>query len=260
MTLWPRPSGETPALDLDTITREVERFARGRLLPWEAGYLDYHRRRYQDTLRLLPPGDGRRLLDVGSFPGDLSALAQARGWEVTGLNNDIEGAEVWTAFLEHCRERKIEILACEVREYTANELTYSSPFRARTSMTSGSTRSTTPTDGPHPDPLRPPTGHHLRRSAPGPARPRARLSRRPRARSRRQAPLARLIGSPIAGAGSRRPVASASGRPSSSCTIGSTEVIRLMPERMTESRGGNADLFDWDAMSTSPSSRTTAAG
>ena len=116
MTLWPRPGGETPALDidLDTITREVERFARGPLPSWEMGYLDYHRRRYQDTLRLLPAGDGRRLLDVGSFPGHLSALAQARGWEVTGLNNNIEGAGAWTAFLERCRERKIEILACEV--------------------------------------------------------------------------------------------------------------------------------------------------
>jgi SAM-dependent methyltransferase len=114
MTLWPRPAGEMPDLDLDAITREVERFAHGCLPPWEAGYIDYHRRRYQDTLRLLPPGEGRRLLDVGSFPGHLSALAQGRGWDVTGLNNDIEGAGVWTAFLERCQERKIEILACEV--------------------------------------------------------------------------------------------------------------------------------------------------
>ena len=60
MTLWPRPAAEMLDLDLDTITREVERFAHGRLPPWEAGYLDYHRRRYQDTLRLLPPGEGRR--------------------------------------------------------------------------------------------------------------------------------------------------------------------------------------------------------
>jgi SAM-dependent methyltransferase len=114
MTLWPTPPDPAPALDLAAITREVETFA-GRTLPaWEAGYLEYHRRRYQDTLRLLPEGGGRRLLDVGSFPGHLSALAQSRGWAVAGLNNDIEGAGQWADFLERCRGREIEILACEV--------------------------------------------------------------------------------------------------------------------------------------------------
>jgi SAM-dependent methyltransferase len=114
MPLWPRPADETPPLDLDEITREVTAFGRGALPGWEAGYLEYHRRRYQDTLRLLPPGEGRRLLDVGSFPGHLSALAQARGWEVVGLNNAIEGASAWTDFLDRCTERKIAIKSCEV--------------------------------------------------------------------------------------------------------------------------------------------------
>src|SRR5215510_12802235 len=91
MPLWPRPADETPPPDLAEISREVHACGRDRLPDWEAGYLEYHRRRYQDTLRLLPPGEGRRLLDVGSFPGHLSALAQARGWEVVGLNNAIEG-------------------------------------------------------------------------------------------------------------------------------------------------------------------------
>jgi SAM-dependent methyltransferase len=114
VTLWPTPSEATPALDVAALTREVEDFAGGTLAPWETGYLEYHRRRYQDTLCLLPAGEGRRLLDVGSFPGHLSALAQARGWRVTGLNNAIEGAAAWAAFLERCRRRGIEILACEV--------------------------------------------------------------------------------------------------------------------------------------------------
>ena len=114
MPLWPRPSDEIAPPDLDEISRAVHAFGRGRLPEWEAGYLEYHRRRYQDTLRLLPPGEGRRLLDVGSFPGHLSALARVRGWEVTGLNNDIEGAAPWAVFLERCRERKIEIAACDV--------------------------------------------------------------------------------------------------------------------------------------------------
>ena len=114
MALWPQPADEAPPLALDEISREVHAFAPGGLPAWEAGYLEYHRRRYQDTLRLLPPGGGRRLLDVGSFPGHLSALAQARGWEVVGLNNAIEGAGSWTDFLDRCTERKIAILGCEV--------------------------------------------------------------------------------------------------------------------------------------------------
>jgi SAM-dependent methyltransferase len=114
MALWPRPADETPPPDVDQISREVQAFGRGRLPDWEAGYLEYHRRRYQDTLRLLPPGAGRRLLDVGSFPGHLSALARARGWEVVGLNNAIEGGGAWTDFLERCAERKIMIHGCEV--------------------------------------------------------------------------------------------------------------------------------------------------
>jgi SAM-dependent methyltransferase len=114
VALWPTPPDAAAPLDLDAIAREVEAFAGGTLAPWEAGYLEYHRRRYQDTLRLLPEGSGRRLLDVGSFPGHLSALAGARGWAVTGLNNDIEGAASWRAFLDRCRGRGIGILACDV--------------------------------------------------------------------------------------------------------------------------------------------------
>jgi SAM-dependent methyltransferase len=116
VALWPAPADASPPLALDAITREVEAFAQGPLPAWETLYLAYHRRRYQDTLRLLPDGQGRRLLDVGSFPGHLSALAQRRGWEVTGLNNAIEGQAAWAAFLERCRERKIEILGCEVEQ------------------------------------------------------------------------------------------------------------------------------------------------
>jgi SAM-dependent methyltransferase len=114
MALWPRPADESPPPDVADITREIHAFGRGRLPDWEAGYLEYHRLRYQDTLRLLPPGEGRRLLDVGSFPGHLSALAQARGWEVVGLNNAIEGGGAWADFLGRCGERKITIRGCEV--------------------------------------------------------------------------------------------------------------------------------------------------
>ena len=65
MALWPRPADQTAPPDVDQISGEVQAFASGHLPDWEAGYLEYHRRRYQDTLRLLPAGEGRRLLDVG---------------------------------------------------------------------------------------------------------------------------------------------------------------------------------------------------
>ena len=116
MALFPEPADSTPPVPLGTISAEVQAFAREGLPAWEAGYLEYHCRRYQDTLRFLPEGGGRRLLDVGSFPGHLSVLARNRGWEVTGLNNTIEGQDVWTAFLARCRERGITILACEVEQ------------------------------------------------------------------------------------------------------------------------------------------------
>lgn len=114
MALWPRPPDEVPPPDLDEISATVAAFAGGALPDWEAMYLAFHRRRYQDTLRLLPPGRGRRLLDVGSFPGHLSALARARGWEVVGLNNAIEGGSEWRTFLDRCQAHGIAILGCEV--------------------------------------------------------------------------------------------------------------------------------------------------
>jgi SAM-dependent methyltransferase len=114
MTLRPRPAAEYLPPAEWAITREVESFAPRGLAPWEAGYLGYHWRRFQDTVRLLPEGGGRRLLDVGAFPGHLSALAHARGWRVTGLNNAIESGDSYQEFLRRCRDRQIEILACEV--------------------------------------------------------------------------------------------------------------------------------------------------
>jgi SAM-dependent methyltransferase len=114
MGLWPAPADAAAPWDLAAIRAAVEAFAGSPLAPWETGYLEYHGRRYQDTLRLLPEGRGRRLLDVGSFPGHLSALARARGWEVTGLNNDIEGAAAWHTFLARCQARGIAIRACDV--------------------------------------------------------------------------------------------------------------------------------------------------
>ncbi len=47
---------------------------------------------YEEMLRTaidrLPPGDGRRLIDVGSGPGLLTRLAAGRGYDATGIDAD----------------------------------------------------------------------------------------------------------------------------------------------------------------------------
>ena len=52
----------------------------------ERNYLRVHGLRYRRTLALWPEGGGRRLLDVGCFPGHLALLAAAKGWRVSGLS------------------------------------------------------------------------------------------------------------------------------------------------------------------------------
>lgn len=48
----------------------------------------FYRQLYADALALLPPGQGRRWLDVGCGPGLLSRLAHEQGYQVTGLDAD----------------------------------------------------------------------------------------------------------------------------------------------------------------------------
>ncbi len=60
--------------------------------PWERVYLEYHAKRYADTLALMGPGRGQRLLDVGSFPGHLAMCARELGYEVTALTGPAESA------------------------------------------------------------------------------------------------------------------------------------------------------------------------
>ena len=73
----PGLADETTPPDLDEISGEIHAFGRGRLPDWETGYLEYHRRRYQDTLRLLPAGEGRRLWTSGRSRG-ISRRSRAR--------------------------------------------------------------------------------------------------------------------------------------------------------------------------------------
>jgi len=62
------------------------------LPPDQQPYFEQHRRRYADTLRLVPippagSGEIPRLLEIGVLPGHLTPLARARGYEVTGVSN-----------------------------------------------------------------------------------------------------------------------------------------------------------------------------
>ncbi|MGC1403765.1 MAG: class I SAM-dependent methyltransferase, partial [Thermodesulfobacteriota bacterium] len=72
------------------------------LPPWEQEYLNYHAARFADTLDQLGPGEGKRLLDVGAFPGHLTLAAQTLGYQVealTGTNESARGLENFTARL-----------------------------------------------------------------------------------------------------------------------------------------------------------------
>ena len=76
------------------------------LPPWEQEYLNYHAARFADTLDQLGPGEGKRLLDVGAFPGHLTLAAQTLGYQVealTGTNESARGLENFTARLSSHR-------------------------------------------------------------------------------------------------------------------------------------------------------------
>jgi SAM-dependent methyltransferase len=84
------------------------------LPPWEQQYLDYHAARFADTLNLLGPGEGKRLLDVGAFPGHLTLAVQALGYQVealTGRNESARGLQTFTARLA---DHKIPVSLADV--------------------------------------------------------------------------------------------------------------------------------------------------
>lgn len=72
------------------------------LPPWEQEYLNYHTARFKDTINLLGPGEGKRLLDVGAFPGHLTLAVQTLGYQVealTGTNESARGLQIFSARL-----------------------------------------------------------------------------------------------------------------------------------------------------------------
>ncbi len=77
-------------MDASELKTLVKDYAGESLLPWEEHYLDYHAARYLDTLKILGPGRGEHLLDVGAFPGHLTVAAQHLGFKVEGLTGRAE--------------------------------------------------------------------------------------------------------------------------------------------------------------------------
>jgi SAM-dependent methyltransferase len=79
-------------LNKEELKTLIQQFADEPLLDWEENYLNYHAARFLDTLTLLGPGPGQRLLDVGAFPGHLTVAAHSLGYQVDGLTGRAESA------------------------------------------------------------------------------------------------------------------------------------------------------------------------
>jgi 2-polyprenyl-3-methyl-5-hydroxy-6-metoxy-1,4-benzoquinol methylase len=77
-------------MDVKSLKEVLRQYVSEPFPPWEEYYLEYHGARYLDTLAVLGPGKGRRLLDVGAFPGHLSLLAHSQGFQVEGLTGRAE--------------------------------------------------------------------------------------------------------------------------------------------------------------------------
>jgi SAM-dependent methyltransferase len=79
-------------LNKEELKTLIQQYADEPLPDWEENYLNYHAARFLDTIILLGPGQGQRLLDVGAFPGHLTVAAHSLGYQVDGLNGRAESA------------------------------------------------------------------------------------------------------------------------------------------------------------------------
>jgi 2-polyprenyl-3-methyl-5-hydroxy-6-metoxy-1,4-benzoquinol methylase len=98
-------------MDLKALIRQ---YASEPLPPWEEHYLEIHKARYQDTLDLLGPGDGQRLLDIGAFPGHLSLAAHHQGFQVYGLTGKAESTTCLNLIEERFSRHQIPIAMADV--------------------------------------------------------------------------------------------------------------------------------------------------
>jgi 2-polyprenyl-3-methyl-5-hydroxy-6-metoxy-1,4-benzoquinol methylase len=98
-------------LDLKAL---IHQYASEPIPPWEEHYLEIHKTRYRDTLDLLGPGDGQRLLDVGAFPGHLSIAAHHLGFQVSGLTGKAESTTCLNLIEERFSRHRIPIAMADV--------------------------------------------------------------------------------------------------------------------------------------------------
>ncbi len=101
-------------MNTDELKALVKQYAGEPLLPWEEHYLDYHAARYLDTLAILGPGQGRRLLDVGAFPGHLTVAAHQLGFQVDGLTGKAESTPSLQMIVDRLSRHNIPMALTDV--------------------------------------------------------------------------------------------------------------------------------------------------
>ena len=101
-------------MDVKSLKEVLRQFASEPFPPWEEHYLEYHGARYLDTLAVLGPGKGLRLLDVGAFPGHLSLLAHSQGFQVEGLTGRAESTGSLEMIIDRLSRHKIPTLMADV--------------------------------------------------------------------------------------------------------------------------------------------------
>jgi len=101
-------------LNKEELKTIITRYASVPLPPWEEHYLEVHTARFLDTLALLGPGNGQRLLDVGAFPGHLSVAAHYLGYQVYGLTGKAESTTCLNLIEERFSRHQIPIVLADV--------------------------------------------------------------------------------------------------------------------------------------------------
>ena len=84
------------------------------LPPWEREYLDYHAARFVDTINQMGPGEGKRLLDVGAFPGHLTLAAQEMGYQVEALTGTNESPRSLDNFISRLSLHQIPTALADI--------------------------------------------------------------------------------------------------------------------------------------------------
>ncbi len=101
-------------MDKKDLKALIGQYASEPLPPWEEHYLDYHAARYLDTLAILGPGQGQRLLDVGAFPGHITVAAHHLGFQVDGLTGRAESTPSLQMIVDRLGRHNIPVALADV--------------------------------------------------------------------------------------------------------------------------------------------------